>query len=60
MKQPATSFGIAAAAGIASVKRKLPCGLVSLNVIVLSSGVWMPVIVLAVPLLNASTPSMVE
>ena len=57
VKQPATSFGIGFAAGIARRYRKSPVGSVSLNVIVESSGVVIPEIVFALPSLKACMPS---
>src|SRR3954470_8786681 len=51
-----TSGGIGPAAGIPMRKRKSPVGCVRSNEIVESFGVWMPVIVFAVPLPKASKP----
>src|SRR3954451_3143469 len=51
-----TSGGIGPAAGIPIRKRKSPVGCVRSKEIVEAFGVWMPVIVFAVPLPNASKP----
>ena len=58
VKHLPTSSGIGPAAGMLSRNRKSPVGCVSVNLIVLSSGVSMPEIVLASPAVNSAMPLM--